>query len=414
MITLLRKIFVENWLRKLISLILAIIIWFAVDQSLTTTKVVNSVGIRVINIPKNRTISGLQTSGLLSKRTALAITGKKAHIEDLNSSDVEVLIDANLLKDESITTIEKKHLVSLNPELSVARHISKVNPKNLLIKLVPMSEEKIPVYVTKPIGQPPRGYKFLEIWPYHLNLSVSGPEEAIKKLKARGLKLTFNLNDVSKHELERLVTKNPDRDILNYYVPDEWKMIQIPSISEKPLEINDPDAKLLRIDFVKSKNMPINTQIPIQLFIPPNAKHSINPNNINIAKNELIDQRKNVKVLTRPVYAQGVSELFVSLVKDHLCLTINIADNFSESTEFDWSVQLINPQKVEDEYVSEIMRDYFDDEIKELKPALREEYLRNRFRNYMNRLQLYTESGEKLKLNIALKGKEIQIQEEGQ
>lgn len=411
MITLLRKIFIENWLRKVISLVLAIIIWFAVDQSLTTTKTVSSVGVRVINLPKNRTISGLQSSGLLSKRVSLIVTGKKAHIEDLNASDIEVLVDANLLKDESITTIERKHLVSLNPELSIARHISRISPKNLLIKLVPLSEEKIPVYVTKPIGQPPRGYKFLEIWPYHLNLSVSGPEEAIKKLKARGLKLTFNLNDVGKHELERLLSQKPNKSILNYYVPDEWKMIQIPSISEKPLQINDPDAKLLRIDFIKTENLPINAQIPVQLFIPPNCKQNINLSSLSIVKNEMIDQKKSVKVLTRPVYAQGVSELFVKLIKDNLCLTINLSDDFSESANFDWSVQVINPQKIEDEYVSEIMRDYFDDEIMELKPGLREEYLRNRFRNYMNRLQLYTENGNRLKLDITLKGKEITISE---
>ncbi len=411
MITLLRKFFIENWLRKLISLILAIIIWFAVDQSLTTTKSVSSVGVRVVNIPKNKTIAGLQSSGLLSKRVSLVVTGKKSHIEDLSTSDLEVLVDANQLKNEAIATIEKKHLVSINPELSIARHISRVIPKNLLIKLVPVAEEKIPIYVTKPIGHPPRGYKFLEIWPYHLNLTVSGPEDVIKKLKVRGLKLTFNLNDVTKHDLERLLSQNPKKSILNYYIPDEWKTIHIPSISEKPLVINDPDAKLLRIDFVKSQNIPLNSQIPVQFFLSPNNKRNINISTLNITKNDLIEQKKDIKTLTKPLYTQGVSELFVNLIKENLCLTVNLNGDTSDSTSFDWSVQLINPQKIEDQYVSEIMKDYFDDEIKDLKPGLREEYLRNRFRNYMNRFQLYTEEGKRLKLDIKMKGKEITINE---
>ncbi len=270
MISLLRKIFIENWLRKAISLILAIIIWFAVDQSLTSTRTLNSVGIRVNNIPKDRTISGLQSSGQLSKRISLVLTGKKVHIDELNPSDFEVVIDADQLKNESVITLDKRHLVSHNPEFSISRHINKIGPKNVLLKLVPMAEEKIPVYVTKPIGQLPRGYKFLEIWPYHLNLTVSGPEDVIKKLKTRGLKLTFNLNDVSKGDLEFLATKLPaGRNVMSYFVPDEWKMIQIPSISDKPLQINDPDANLLRIDFIRAQEIPINTQIPIQIFISP-------------------------------------------------------------------------------------------------------------------------------------------------
>ena len=410
MITILRKLFIENWLRKLISLILAIIIWFAVDQSLTTTKTIPSVGVRVINIPKDRTITGLLSSGLLSKRVSLAVTGKKSHIEALNPNDFEVLINANLLKDESITSIDKKHLVSLNPELSIARHISRVAPKNLLIKLVPLSEEKIPVYVTKPIGQPPRGYKFFEIWPYHLNLSVSGPEEAIKKLKAHGLKLTFNLNDVLKDELEVLSNKKPDNNIVSYMVPNEWKMIQIPSISEKPLQINDPDSQLLRIDFIRTENIPLNTQIPVQLFAFPNNKR-VHSSSLSFANSSLIEVKRGIKVLNKSLYTQGVSELFVNLVREHLCLTVNLSNITSDNASFDWSVQLINAQKIEDQYVAEILRDYIDDEIRDLKPDAREEYLRNRFRNYMNRFHLCTENGERLKLDISLKGKEISITE---
>lgn len=410
MISLFKKIFLENWLRKTISLILAIIIWFAVDQSITSTKIVNSVGVRVINIPKDRTINGLQSSGLLSKRISLAVTGKKIHIDELNPSDFEVLIDANYLNEESVTTIEKKHLISHNPELSIARHINKVAPKNLLIKLVPLAEEKIPVYVTKPIGQPPRGYKYLEIWPYHLNLSVSGPEDVIKKLKARGLKITFNLNDISKHDLERISAKAPaNRNVISYFVPDEWKMIHIPTISERPLQINDLDASLLRIDFIHSLDIPINTQIPVQVFVSPNTKQGYTASSLSLTGNQIVEQKKGLKVLANHYYTQGVSELFVNLIKDHLCLTINLSTDSANTPNIDWSLQVINPQKIEDQYVAEIIKDYLDDEIKDLKPILREEYLRNRFRNYMNRLQLYTKTGEKLKLDISLKGKEIAI-----
>jgi hypothetical protein len=50
--SLLIKLFVHNWPRKLISLILAVIIWFVVSQSMATTKTISNIGVRITNIPE--------------------------------------------------------------------------------------------------------------------------------------------------------------------------------------------------------------------------------------------------------------------------------------------------------------------------------------------------------------------------
>ena len=52
-----------------------------------------------------------------------------------------------------------------------------------------------------------------------------------------------------------------------------------------------------------------------------------------------------------------------------------------------------------------------DSEILLLTPILREEYLRNRFRSYVNRLQLFKTDETKLNLSISLKKKLITIEE---
>ena len=57
------------------------------------------------------------------------------------------------------------------------------------------------------------------------------------------------------------------------------------------------------------------------------------------------------------------------------------------------------------------MSDVTDQEIRSFQPVLREEYLRNRFRNYMNRLQLFRSEKEKLNLCAELKGQSIIITE---
>jgi hypothetical protein len=409
MISLLRRIFIDNWMKKVISFVLAVIVYFVVDHSLTSTKTINTIGVRVINLPQGKTINGLQPSGLLNKRFSLTIAGKKSHLEEISPSDLEIMIDGSEFSNENIINIQKKHLVSLNPELSIANHINKVHAKTMVLNLVPFATEKIPVYVAHPIGEAPKGYQFLDVWPYHLNMSVSGPDEIIKKLKTRGLKLTFNLNDISRTELERINSKR-QKNVVSYFIPEEWKTINIPSISDLPLKIDDVDAKFLRIDFIRSDTIPIGFSIPVNLFFPPDYKGQQNPSSIGISSGDLISSLKGLKILNKPLYTKGVSELFVKTVKDMVTLSVNMT-NGSDEENIGWSIQFINPQELEDRYVTTMITEINDEELKEMHPTLREEHLRNRFRNYMNRFELFTADDQPLNLSIQLKGKEILIKD---
>lgn len=413
MISLLRRLFVDHWVRKLISLVLAIVIWFMLDQSEKSTKTISNVGVRVINLPEGKTISGLQSNGLLNKKVALTITGKKSVLEDLNANDFETVIDAAMKPSEWVTTITKKHLVSLNPELNIPIHVSKVASKNLIIKLVPLAKEKIPVYVTKPIGEPPRGYQFLDVWPYHLNLSISGPEETIKQLKSRGLKLTFNLSDVSASDLDNLQASHSHRDIISFPVPKEWKSLSLPTVSEKPLFIDDQESKYLRIDFIRSEMVPIKFAIPISLYIPPEHSHHINPQSLYISNSEIIETKRGIKVLSPPIFAKGVSSMFLNVIKDMMEISI-ILSSSDKHDGIHWSVHFVNPKLLEDRYVSTMMTDVFDEEIRSMHPRFREEYLRNRFRNYMNRLQLFTKDEKALDFGFEIRGKEVMIRDASQ
>lgn len=410
MISLLRNIFIRNWHRKLISLILAIIIWFVVDQSLTTTKTIGSIPIKIVNIPEGKTITGLQSTGHLNNRHLLIVTGKKSHIEDLKASDLEIVLNAAGASDEWIVGIEKKHLVSLNPELNIEGHISKVLANTVSIKFVPLTKEKISIYVTQPIGEAPRGYQFLDIWPYHLNLTVEGPEDVLKKLKSRGIKLTFNLNDIPLSEIERIGV-NRTKDVVTYYIPDKWKTIHLPSISEKPLQIDDPDGKLLRIDFLRSDSIPIKFDIPVVFFASPDHLSTVNPSHLSLMNNSLVSMKKGIKILNKALYTKGVSELFVKAIQDMVAISINLVPTSDESG-LNWSIQFINPRILEDRYVNLMMTEAYDYEFKDMNPIIMQEYLRNRFRNYMNRFQLYTEDDKLLDLSIQLTGKELVVKEE--
>lgn len=403
--------FLQNWLRKVISILLAIIIWFMVDQSLTTTRSINNVPIRILNIPENKTIDGIQSNGFLTKRISLTITGKKTLLEDLSSNDIEVVIDAANKPDEFISTITKKNISSNNPELNVAQDINKVTAKNFIIRLSNLTKDKIPIFITPPIGEPPKGYQFLDIWPYQIYLTVSGPEEIVKQLKARGLKLTFNLNDISKADLDKLQshTTHLRNDVVSYFVPSQWKQIYLPTLSKNPVQIDDPDAKYLRIDFIRSELLPLNQNIPVSLFVPTMYRTVPGIEKLNFMKTDLISRQNGVFLLTEQLYAKGVTDLFIEVVKDMIQLVVIYDPDAKKSLSS--SIQFVNPKLLEDRYVSMLMSDSSDDDIRDLQPILRQDYLRNRFRSYMNRFQLFTSDDKLLDLNIQLRDNQIIVEQ---
>lgn len=409
--TLLYKIFFEHWPRKLVAIILAIITWLVVNHSLTSTRNIGNIPVRIIHLPPGKTVEGMQPNGRLAKKLTLTIVGNKSLIDELTPSDLEVVIDAADKPDEWIVAVSKKNLVSLNPEIDISTGISRVYHPNFVIRMSKFITDQIPVLITQPIGEPPRGYQFLDIWPYRLTLTVSGPEEVIKRLKLKEQKITFNLNDVSKAELDELSLKAEGQtEVVSFFVPDQWKQINIPSLSEAPIEIDDPLAKALRIDFIRYNLLPIDVPLPLSVFYPLQSLQQINPESVTLMPNNQVKLMRGVPFFTYPLYANGVDNLFLQTVQNMIEIVI-VAAPTTERKLLDWSIQFINPRLLEDKYVATLMPDVSDRDIHVLQPHLREEYLRNRFRSYLNRFQLFRADESKFELAIYLKDNQIHIGE---
>ncbi|OGN61890.1 MAG: hypothetical protein A3F09_00310 [Chlamydiae bacterium RIFCSPHIGHO2_12_FULL_49_11] len=403
--SLIQRIFFNNWLRKLISLILSFVIWYMVYQSMTTTRTVASVPIRIINLPDGKTFQGMLANGYLSRKVNLSLTGRKIVIEDVSPADLEVVIDATKeVMKSSTVQIEKRHLVSFNPNFNVGRHLAKIDAKPIHFKMLPLVEDLIPVHVMKPIGEAPRGFQFLDMWPYQLNLRVKGPEDVITRLKTKGIKLNLNLADVSSEKLEEM-TYNKNKHVVSYFVPEEFKQVLLPELSDKPIPMTDKDAKFLRIDFIRSKKIPIPFPIPVQLYVAPDCPLNIPSQSLYIGNSDMIQNMKGLKYLAPTVYAQGVSELFIKIVANMMTLSVNL--NLHGDSQISWSIQFIDSQQLEDRYINAMLTEVKDIELEGMNPRWREEYLRNRFRNYMNRLELITEGDQPLDFRLEMKGKEI-------
>lgn len=408
--TLLNKLFLSNWERKAISAILAVIIWLVVNHSLTIPRTLENIAVRVVNIPAGLTVEGMAAGGLLAHKITLPVTGNKAILAELSTADIEIVIDATEKTTDWTASIQKKNLVSLNPEIDLAKVISKVSTYRLPIRMSRLVTEKIPVTVTHPIGDPPHDYQLLDVWPYRLMLTVSGPENIVQRIKANGLSLSFNLNNISKAQLDALHISQ-QTDEISFAVPDDWKRIVIPSLSDRTFEIDDPQAKFLRIDFVRSDIHPLVKSVPINLFFPQEYSLTLNPETYTLSSGGPVQLLHGIPIIRKALFAKGVSRLFVEVVQDMLELSVIMAPK-SEKEALDWCVQFVNPKVLEDRYVSMLLSDSTEDDFGELQPKKREEYLRNRFRNYMNRFQLYKNNDSKLDLHIELKGNAVQVEEE--
>lgn len=411
--SLLKSIFISNWPRKCLSLILALVIWLVVNQSMTATKTINGIAVRIVNIPAGKTIEGLQSNGILNRRVSLTVTGNKTLLEDLNSNDLEVVIDAANKQGEWIATITKTNLFAINTDVNLPQGISKVSHKNFIIKLTKLVTEKIPIIITQPIGEAPKGYQYIDVWPYQLHITISGPEEVVKKLKTRGLKLTFNLNDISRAKLDdiRSHSEQKTEDVVSFFVPNHWKQISLPVLSNSPIEINDPNSRFLRIDFIRKELLPLKNSIPIGIFFPPQFLGMVNPQKAHIGVGKLVEMRYGQKMVTKQLYCKGVSELFLEIVRDNFQIMITASPHINQNQNLEVSVIFINPRSDENRYVSTLMSDASDEDIRDMQPQIREEYLRNRFRNYMNRFALFTEDDKPFRLDTKMQGTAIIVSE---
>ncbi len=409
--TLLKKIFLNNWSRKFLSIVIAVMIWLIMNKSIITTKTIIDVPVRVTNIPEGKTIIDMQPNGLLNRRVNLTVTGTKTLLQELSSSDIEVVFDALGKKGEWIATISKKNIQTDNPDIKLSRGIKKVASQNFLIKLSELIVEKIPITITEPIGSPPIGYEFLGIWPSELYMTVSGPEPAVKKLKSSGIKLTFNLSGISKSTLDELSASpsSAHGDVVSYFVPNYWKQVSLPTLFPHIVDINDPNARLLRIDFLRNERFKIKYQVPVTLFFPPHVTHQIDPQKVQIATNEMVKNENGLYFITLPLYTKGVSRFFFEILQDMFQIVI-LVDPKNEERCLRWNVQIVNFAHLEDLYVESFMSD-IGEQAYRLQPSLREKYLRRRFRSYINRFELITSKGNKFEICPKLQGTSVIITE---
>ena len=266
----------------------------------------------------------------------------------------------------------------------------------------PILTEKIPIYIYQPLGEAPPGYEFLDIWPIHLIQTVSGPQEQVLELKNQEIELSFNLNDISKEQLDNLLKTGLFDDEVSFNVPEQWKKVKIPfSMHLEPL--NDPEAKNLQINFLRKQLIPIKSELSLHVFYPIKNIETINPESYSLATSPFIQVKHELPILTLPLFANNVSKLFLEVVKENIELDI-VAAPTTEREKLEWGLCLINSKHLEDTYVAFLLSS-----SETVHGKNREEHFRERFRHYAQQFTLYLSPDYKLDLEGRLENGKIRV-----
>jgi len=401
----------HNWQRKCVAILTAIVMWFFVNHSITETKTIPNVPIRIVNLPPDKTIRGLLPNRLLSKRVTLTLSGTKDVIQEIEPGDLEVLLDVSTAdQDEWIVQIGKKNLVSLNPSIDLQHNITQVTHNEFVLKLSRLVTEKIPIRILYPTGQAPVNYEFLNIWPQKLMQTLSGPEDEIQNIKAQGLEIIFDLNEVTKSDLDHMTSSlfAPHNDEVSFFIPRKWQKVWIP-FSNTYEEINDPEAESLRIDFLRKEILPLQKEIPIRVYYPLQYSNTLNPKTYPLSHNEMVLQKNGINILSTPLYARDVSQLFLDIIKDYLEIII-IASPKNERELLQWSLEIINPHELENTYIAFLVAHLAEENGGESILSKKNEYMfRQRFRDYIYRLSLYISNDQKFHLESFLEKDSITV-----
>ncbi|MBN4067306.1 hypothetical protein JYU14_04405, partial [Simkania negevensis] len=397
--TWLKNLAVKHWQKKVVAIIAAIVIWALVNNTITATKTISNIPVNVAGVPHGKTVLGMLSNGEMGARVTLFLKGDKRALGLLSASNLKVEINVVGRGNEFIAQVGRRDLVTTNPNVDILRDVSEVSSVEIPIRLSQIVTEKIPVLIRPPVGTPPKGYLFLDIWPQKLMQTVTGPEEQVNYFKKKGLELTFDLDKVTRTELDMLASEVKG-DEVSFPIPHSWKRIPIPFLNDRLEELNDPLAEKLQIYFLHKDFLPIGRDVPVDVFYSVDTSETINPDTYPLSITGPVKKKNGIKVYVNPLYVGSVSHQFLDVVRTNLELVV-IAESKTRRDPLLWSLQFVDPKGLENEYVKAILKQ-MPKQLQDIKEQDRELFLRTRFQSYLREVKLFGADNQRLVLHAVL------------
>src|SRR5437667_3402081 len=167
----LRHWITHNWYLKIISLMLAVMLWMAVANE-ASSEIGLEVPLEYRNIPPQ-----LEITGDMTNTVQVRLRGSSNVITDITAKDIATTIDLTNMK-----TGEK--IVALSPQNVQApfgAEVIRVNPSSIRFSLERTIVKTVPI-VPKIVGQPADGYEVGRVSVSPGTVEVEGPESRVNNL----------------------------------------------------------------------------------------------------------------------------------------------------------------------------------------------------------------------------------------
>lgn len=386
----------QQWLKLVFSICAGLFTWWYVHETQVSTRVFPEVYIWVQGLPQGKTILGLRKDGRLMRQISLTLKGRKSTLDKINNEQLEVVVNASNKGDvwkEELTTNE---LRCLNPNVKLERDIYHIEHNPLQIRLMTKVSRDVPVTILPPTGNLPKGYKLIDIWPQRLSQQVDGPEETVQALSSRRLFLPFDLNRITKQQLERSSDELTPGSEIYLKVPDSWKYVELPAPIGESRQLDDPDAENLTLVILKPALLKIDQPFPIRISplpLPTEGSPIINRAMTLTANSKQIIPINGLYFWNRPVYIEGVSKEFLETILPSLELVIYIGTTGHITSQ----IEIANLSRAERKYVQKTMQHHFErsgDPEESIQKHLSQQFWR-----YVSQMSFYGEAKRRFELD---------------
>jgi hypothetical protein len=216
----LKKIILENWKLKLLSIMLATMLWFVVFLMGETKKEI-SVPVSVVNLNKGHIIMKMDMA-----KVDITLTGRVSVLKDIKENDVRVSLSAsNIQEGENVLNITKS-----NVQIPRGVQIGDIKPSSTKIDIDRIIEKK--VQITVKLDRRWMGVYEVKSW-FPDYVTVEGPKRIWEK---KTFIETLPVNDELKR-VEETVTVSFDMEGLQASAikPDTVKVVLKRHSGKKPL-----------------------------------------------------------------------------------------------------------------------------------------------------------------------------------
>jgi len=164
---------VHNWGLKVISLLVATVLWAAVANR-ASSEIGLEVPLEYRNIPPQ-----LEITGDMTNTVQVRLRGSSNVITDITAKDIATTIDlANMKTGEKIVALSPQ-----NVQAPFGAEVIRVNPSSIRFTLERTLVKTVPVEPTI-LGQPPDGFEIAQVLVSPNAVEVEGPESRVKTLSS--------------------------------------------------------------------------------------------------------------------------------------------------------------------------------------------------------------------------------------